>query len=108
MRDGVILLKTFNEEKVNLLVVVPEPLREGLIRFEHEALWTAHSGPVKTLDKLRRNFWWPRMTTDVKDFCFSCVTCQRKNSPNFKTTTAPLKPLHPEERKRFQIYYGHP
>ena len=90
--EGVILFKTFNNEKVSLLVVVPETLRKGLIKFEHEALWTAHSGPIKTLEKLKKNFWWPKMTTDIRDFCSECITCQKKNSPNFKTITAPLRP----------------
>ncbi|KAG0442854.1 hypothetical protein HPB47_015549 [Ixodes persulcatus] len=43
----------FREDKV----VVPDSLTSDLVSFAHEA----HPGIVKTKQRLRDKFWWPRM-----------------------------------------------
>ena len=35
-----------------------------------------HLGTSKTLEYIRRWFWWPKITVDVEDFCKSCGQCQ--------------------------------
>jgi hypothetical protein len=49
-------------------------LRGSLLDACHRTL--GHLGPHKTLEYVRRWFWWPLIAKDVEDFCKSCGPCQ--------------------------------
>ncbi|KAK3248141.1 hypothetical protein CYMTET_42384 [Cymbomonas tetramitiformis] len=40
-------------------------------------LSAGHTSRDKTLDRVRRRFWWPRMDLDVAEWVKTCVTCQQ-------------------------------
>ncbi len=40
----------------------------------HETL--GHFGAQKTVEYLRRWYWWPKMGVEVEQFCISCWRCQ--------------------------------
>jgi hypothetical protein len=47
--------------------------------------YTGHSGITKTLERVRRYFWWPiGMAAAVKNFVSSCDSCQRNKGTNLK------------------------
>eukprot|EP00854_Cymbomonas_tetramitiformis_P001206 gene1206-biopygen1028 len=48
-----------------------------VLREAHEAPSAGHTGRDKTLDRVRRRFWWPRMDLDVAEWVKTCVTCQQ-------------------------------
>ena len=104
--DGVIMFTTTDAELEieHDVAVVPQTLRPDLMKFEHEALWSGHSGPQKTLEAIRKNFWWPKMSSEIRKFCELCDICQRKNSPKVKTMTAPLRPIEPCERFNYRVH----
>ncbi|XP_069586606.1 uncharacterized protein, partial [Ranitomeya imitator] len=72
--------------------VVPQQFRGELLRIAHEIPLAGHLGISKTKARLSQHFYWPKMGTDVSNYCRSCVTCQRvgKAGPAIK---APLIPL---------------
>src|SRR5262249_31688570 len=43
-----------------------------------------HKSNRKTLDYVRRWYWWPSMVKDVAAFCESCGTCQTTRSATMK------------------------
>jgi len=50
-----------------------------------------HAGFTKTLYGLMNNFYWPKMTGDMREYCKTCTVCQQaKNS-----TQKPYWLLHP-------------
>ena len=59
-------------------VVVPDDLgvKSLLVSELHSVPYAAHPGVQRTLDKVRRYFWWRGMTGDVREFVESCPTCQ--------------------------------
>jgi hypothetical protein len=67
--------------------LVPKELTVDLIRATHDPPLFAHGGIGRTLAALKRNFYWPDMTKDVKNYILSCEVC--------KTTKSPNTPLHP-------------
>lgn len=69
--------------------VVPFNERPDIMRKIHEE---AHLGPVKTLAKIRERFYWPRMATEVKRFCFRCEVCRESKVPNLNVTPRCGKP----------------
>ena len=57
---------------------VPATCDEERRALIHEAHASAHGGHVdsrRTLERVRRHFWWPRMATDVNAYCASCHSC---------------------------------
>ena len=54
-------------------------LRQLLLKEFHESNYAGHLGFEKTLEKLRRRFFWPRMSIDVETFCKGCHQCQVNN-----------------------------
>jgi transposase InsO family protein len=62
-----------NKEEV-VQLVVPISLRGRLVTAKHEGC-NGHRGD--TLDRLKRKYFWPSMTSDVKAWIDACA-CQRK------------------------------
>jgi hypothetical protein len=58
-------------------VYVPEALREKVLRECHATPFSGHLGINKMYELVCREFWWPRLSSSVRDFCRSCDTCQR-------------------------------
>ena len=56
---------------------VPEcNLRHTLPSEAHDVPLSGHLGRDKTLERLSRNFYWPRMHQQVHDYVRTCETCQ--------------------------------
>lgn len=63
---------------------VPLQLRKSVISRSHNNSPTsAHCGVVKTLDLIRRNFFWPGLVHDVREYIRSCEICKSSKAPNF-------------------------
>ena len=80
-----------------LVIPANKNLHPALLSNTHTRL--GHLGHLKTLTELRRDFFWPRMTTDVLAYIKHCKTCQRTKAPTtappgkMATPTFPQKPL---------------
>ncbi|KAL6468355.1 hypothetical protein MHYP_G00240320 [Metynnis hypsauchen] len=70
---------------------VPASVRQQALRWGHASPFTGHPGVARTLDFLRRRFWWPSMERDVRAFIVSCETCARCKAPRSR----PQGLLHP-------------
>ncbi|OWZ14235.1 reverse transcriptase [Phytophthora megakarya] len=56
----------------NLRLVVPSSLREDMLHHAHEDFQGRHHGISRTHEKLRTEFYWPGMYTDVQHFVKEC------------------------------------
>lgn len=86
--------QTYKIIKDNLFVkhgiwkkVVKSPDHKMIIAEIHNL---AHSGKRRTLDKIKKLFWWPGMMNHVSDYIESCDSCQRDTKPKHKY---PLNPI---------------
>ena len=43
------------------LLWVPEELVQEILESEHDTKVAGHMGQDKTIELIRRNFWWPKM-----------------------------------------------
>lgn len=66
---------------------IPKNLRPSIISRSHDSTITAHGGMFKTLELIRRNFYWPGMVTEVRNYIRECEICKRT-----KYTNTILKP----------------
>ncbi|KAK2879314.1 hypothetical protein Q8A73_006227, partial [Channa argus] len=72
-------------------LVVPQAAREGVLTLGHSVPWAGNLGKHKTTARIKRQFNWPGMHTDVAQFFKSCPQCQRTSSNT--PSRAPLQPL---------------
>ena len=61
---------------------VPEVLTHKLISESHEKKTAAHGGIGKTLERLRRFYYWPKMPIQVREFIKECTICQETKPCN--------------------------
>ena len=78
LRDGVWY-------KGEQLVVPDVPAIKRSILYElHDAPYSGHTGYDKTLAAVRRQYWWPGMTSFVADYVRTCNSCQLHKASNRK------------------------
>jgi len=63
----------YREEKV--YVPKDEVLRAEIIRLYHNTPVGEHGEQWKTVELVTRNFWWPEVTMEVKQYVEDCDSC---------------------------------
>lgn len=80
-------------------IYVPDykDLRLRILRDRHDHPTAGHFGYAKTLDLVRREFFWPDMRKFILNYCSSCTSCARAKSSCHQPYGL-LKPLPIPER----------
>lgn len=91
------------DENTQFKLIVPESLREDVIISNHNPPTTGHSDIAKTLNRIRRYFYWPGMVADVRKFVLDCEYCQTSKIPN--QNLRPLMGQMTESQRPFQKLY---
>src|SRR6185295_3717296 len=73
-------------------------LRTLLLHKCHDSIIARHLGTEKTLELVQRNYFWPRMGKDIKNYVTSCDSCQRNKASN-QAPAGLLQPLDIPERR---------
>jgi len=63
-------------------LVVPLDLRNDLIKLAHNSTTSAHMGIDKTIEKLQRQFYWPKMIHEIREYIKNCVKCKMNKAGN--------------------------
>ena len=66
--------------KERLWVPGGKGMRQGILESEHDTKVAGHMGQDKTIELIRRNFWWPKMDEHIIDFVRSCPECQKNKA----------------------------
>ena len=69
-----------------------ERIKRAILEELHDSTSSAHRGIEKTLEKVRRLFWWPGLASQVTDYVRSCPACQR-NKISTQPPAGLLQPL---------------
>ena len=56
-------------------VVIPEALKQRLLRYQHQSVLAGHPGSRRMYDTLRRYVYWPTMVVDVYKHVEQCPAC---------------------------------
>uniref|UniRef100_A0A8P4FYW6 Gypsy retrotransposon integrase-like protein 1 n=1 Tax=Dicentrarchus labrax TaxID=13489 RepID=A0A8P4FYW6_DICLA len=70
---------------------VPDSTRSQVLQWAHSSKISCHPGYQRTLDFLRRKFWWPSMARDTRAFVAACSVCAHGKSSH----QLPAGQLHP-------------
>ncbi|KAK3088688.1 hypothetical protein FSP39_022429 [Pinctada imbricata] len=80
---------TSQDGKVTSQLIVPESMRETIIKLAHESIMSGHLATRRSVARVLAEFYWPGVQFDVKRFCQSCDVCQRTVSKG-KVMRVPL------------------
>ena len=81
LQNGLVFRKAI-DKKTNMelkQIVVQESLRYEIMIAFHEHLESGHSGRDKTLEAIKKRFYWQNMDTDISDWVKTCSICQMRN-----------------------------
>lgn len=53
-----------------------------MIESAHNPSLASHSGIGKTLEKIKRSYYWPKMGTQVAEYVTKCSICKETKAPN--------------------------
>jgi hypothetical protein len=68
----------FEDADGHLRLCVPKTERNEILQSVHDdAHESAHAGWERTLSAIRERFYWPRMSSDVKEYVRTCDPCQK-------------------------------
>lgn len=62
----------------------------------HDGLMAGHFGVTRTLNQILRQYYWPSIRKDVKEYVLSCALCQAHKSSKPKRFASELNPSLPE------------
>ncbi len=83
-----------------LWVPFNELLQMNLIREVHDQPSVGHPGILRTVEVIKRNYYWPSMRKTVDRYIRNCYVCQRSKAPRDKSNGL-LHPLPiPDQRWR--------
>jgi len=74
-----------------------------LLKKNHDYPLASHGGTHKTLERLRRYYYWPGLVNDVKSYTQSSETCKSTKAPN--RTQRPPMGVAPVSEWFFQRLY---
>ncbi|XP_043211322.1 uncharacterized protein K02A2.6-like [Amphibalanus amphitrite] len=69
-------------------VIVPAALRTRMVSLAHEG----HQGIVRSKQRARDIYWWPKMDTDIEEAVRNCDVCADVDK-SARTRSAPLHPV---------------
>lgn len=61
---------------------IPQDITHVLIEKAHDDISAAHGGIAKTLSRLRTHYYWPKMTSQVKQYINNCQKCKESKPAN--------------------------
>ena len=71
-------------------VVLPWSLWIYILKLAHDELMAGHMGHDRTLQQIRKRFWWPGVAEDVRKFEQSWLECQKVAKRNAKALLIPM------------------
>jgi len=64
--------------------LVPKKKVKLILEEAHDSSTGGHFGVNKTLDRIRKRFYWATCKQDVEDWCKTCTICVAKKGPTEK------------------------
>ena len=99
VRDG-LLYRSLNSKSSHpdSAVVVPKALQTDVLKGTHDSSFTEHLGVTRTLDRIRKRFFWPNMQKSVENYICQCDACLQRKSPQIISNgSAPLQSIEVSE-----------
>ena len=108
LRDGLVLRRWENEktgQEVYQQICLPDSFVPQVLHVLHNSPSAGHLGVSKTLEKVRRRFYWHGMREDVENHIRKCGPCAEVNDPSKlpRGLLINIKSGHPLQRVAIDI-----
>ncbi len=103
IRDGILFRRVIWEGREYFRLCVPEGLIKEILLACHDDVTAGHLGITRTLDKIRKRFFWPRFTQKVILYVRSCVDCQTKKRSTEKRAGMMKSMSLPNHLKKWEL-----
>ena len=94
-----ILVKVEDDQR---RLAVPKEMQQKILQENHDVPTVGHVGIQRTVDLVKRTYWWHGLWSDAAHYVRSCPVCQRMKSDNRKKAGV-LQPIPLPERAWQQI-----
>jgi len=86
VQNGVLYKRweTPNLKNTVVQLIVPKIRRKQILEEAHDSPSGGHFGINKTLEKIRKRFYWATCKQDVEEWCKSCKICLARRGPTGK------------------------
>jgi hypothetical protein len=68
----------------NRWYILPDLLRTELLKRNHDDLNARHFDVLRTTELIKRKYYWPRMTPDIKQYVDACTRCHQVKASRHK------------------------
>ena len=73
-------------------IVLQLSQRRLILQQMHYSITSGNLGVTKTLNKIRQNYNWPGLQSDVSIYLAGCDLCARRKAP-LRTKRGPMQPM---------------
>jgi hypothetical protein len=88
--------------KQRLYIPNDRTLKTRILHECHDAASAGHLGKDKTIEQVKKRFYWPKMDEEIALYVTSCDACQR-NKPSHQATMGLMQPLPIPDRPWQQV-----
>ena len=89
LRNNVLYRKfEADEDTVWWQLVVPKGIQDEILKFSHDHRLSGHLKTKKTLERLRRRFYWSGYRRNVELHCRNCIQCNARKGTTKKPKSA--------------------
>jgi hypothetical protein len=106
--DKVLWYKIKTKTRITMAVWAPLLLRQLLMEAAHALRNGGHRGETMTIDRVRLEYYWSGMTSDISAFVHRCPLCQRGMAKLPKKAALLSVPICSSPNKRLHIYLYRP
>ena len=71
VRDGLLFWKG------RMMIPENQALKQQIMQEFHASKIGGHEGVTKSVSRICKQFYWPKMQQDIRDFVRECTICQR-------------------------------
>ena len=64
-------------DEIRRRIVVPERYRQCVMWNAHNSAFGGHCGRDRTIARLQLDYYWPKLGSDVRNWCRTCHECQK-------------------------------
>ena len=82
------------------LICIPDDaeMKKVILEESHRSKLSIHPGATKMYQDLKGLLWWPGMKSEVAQFVYACLTCQKSKFEHRKPAGL-MQPLEVPKRK---------
>ncbi len=79
-----------------LKLYAPTAMKRSIMEYYHDHPMAGHLGMTKTIARLKLRFYWPKLSSDARQYVASCAVCQF-TKPSQRKPAGLMVPLRPQK-----------